>query len=299
MDFVEYYGLKDNPFKLSPDPGYFFPSSSHEEANSALDYIVQQKEGFCVITGEPGTGKTTLLNLFINRMKDVAEIALVLTPSLTPDDFLQTLLDDLNIKCEKRNKAEMLKALRNFLVEKADEKKVVLIIIDEAQNIPDETLEEFRLLSNLETDREKLLQIILFGQPELKDKLEQKNLRQLNQRITVRANLSPLSPNELNAYINCRLMKAGKGFLELDKKGAKQIYSSSAGIPRLVNLIISRAIMAAYLDRSHVVSTKHVKYALSDIQGNEAKSLSHSPFITYSAFTLIISIIIFTLVRVL
>lgn len=266
MDILEFYGLKEDPFRLTPDPTFFFPSIRHNEALLTMNYVVEQKEGFCLIIGEPGTGKTTLLNVFKESWKDKAEIALILTPRLSPDEFLLAILEDLNVKLARTGKSEILKAFRDFLVEKSRAGRPVIIIVDEAQNLPDDTLEELRLLSNLETDKDKLLQIILIGQPELERRLHRDTLRQLNQRITVRERLSPLSSNETLEYINYRLIKAGKGFLRFDEKLLKPIYKFSSGIPRIINILLSRAVMSAYLEGSNIVTIKHVRYAMRHLK---------------------------------
>ena len=268
MDILEFYGLKEDPFKLTPDPMYFFPSENHNEALSSLSYVVQQREGFCLVTGEPGTGKTTVLNVFKNIWKDKAEIALILTPRLSFEEFLLSVLEDLNVKLTKTNKNDILKAFRDFLIEKSQMDRPVIIIVDEAQNLLDETLEELRLLSNLETDKEKLLQIVLIAQPELEGRLKGSKLRQLNQRITVRARLNPLSHNETLEYLNYRLIKAGKGFLKLDKGVSGLISKFSSGIPRIINIAASRAIMSAYLEGSNIVNRKHVRYAIRHLKGD-------------------------------
>ncbi len=265
MDILEFYGLKEDPFKLTPDPLYFYPSGSHNEALLSLNYVIEQKEGFCLITGEPGTGKTTLLNVLLGRWRDNAEIALILTPRLSPEEFLISVLEDLNLKLKDKTKNDMLKAFRDFLIEKSLGERRVLIIVDEAQDLPDETLEELRLLSNLETEKEKLLQIILIGQPELEKRLRTDNLKQLNQRITIRARLSPLTITETPDYINYRLVKAGKGFLRLDEKSMKPIHNFSKGIPRIINLLSSRALMSAYLEGSNLITLRHVRYAMSHL----------------------------------
>lgn len=268
MDFLEFYGLREDPFRLTPDPTYFFPSEKHNEALLSLSYILEQKEGFCLITGEPGTGKTTLLNVFLEKWRNEAEIALILTPRLSPEEFLISVFEDLGIKFDSKNKNVIIKAFMNFLVEKSLANKKVVIVVDEAQDLPNDTLEELRLLSNLETRKEKLLQIILIGQPELEARLKKDNLRQLNQRITVRLRLSPLTAVETLEYINYRLTKAGRGILRLDNKLAKSIYNFSKGIPRMVNLLTSRAMMSAYLEGSNTVSSKHIRYAISHLNYN-------------------------------
>ncbi|MDP2688764.1 MAG: AAA family ATPase [Deltaproteobacteria bacterium] len=270
MNFLEFYGLREDPFRLSPDPVYFYPSASHRVALDSLDYAVEQKEGFCLVSGEPGTGKTTLLKVFIDRWKERADIALILTPRLGPEEFLQALLEELNVReYGGSGKMRLIKAFRDFLLERSEDKRPVVIIVDEAQEIPDGTLEELRLLSNLETEKEKLLQIVLVGQPEMEKRLSTEALRQLDQRITVRARLAPLTAEEITAYINHRLIRAGKGFLRLDDRMVRLIHRFSRGIPRIINVITSRTIMSAYLEGHNVVTEKHVKYAIDHLDGGE------------------------------
>lgn len=292
MDILEFYGLNEDPFRLTPDPAFFFPSAVHNEALLTMNYVIDQREGFCLVTGEPGTGKTTLLNVFKNFWRDKAETALILTPRLSPEEFLLAVLDDLNVKPAMTNKNDILKSFRDFLVEKSLTGKPVIIIVDEAQNLPDETLEELRLLSNLETDKDKLLQIILIGQPELEMRLNRDNLRQLNQRISVRIRLAPLSGNETLEYINYRLIKAGKGFLKLDGRLLKPMYRFSRGIPRLINILSSRTIMSAYLDGSNIITRRHIKYAIRHLKnGIISKDAKKRPELVYAlAFLALIAI---------
>lgn len=295
MNFLEFYGLKEDPFRLSPDPVYFYPSRSHQVALDSLDYTVEQKEGFCLISGEPGTGKTTLLKVFIDKWKERASIALILTPRLGPEEFLQALLEELNVECADigtgtgtgKGKINMLKAFRDFLLEMSERKRPVVIIVDEAQELPDETLEELRLLSNLETEKEKLLQIILVGQPEIEGRLSASSLRQLDQRINVRARVVPLTAGEITAYINHRLIRAGKGFLRLDDKMVRMIKGFSMGVPRIINVITSRTIMAAYLEGQNVVTARHVRYAIDHLDSDRpARRLRRAPVI-YGAVAVI------------
>ncbi len=269
MDFLDFFGLKEDPFKLTPDPAYFYPSSTHNEGLLLLDYSIEQKEGFTTIIGDPGSGKTTLLNVFLEKWKPKAEIAMILTPRLMPEEFLVSVLEDLNIQPAQKNKNEIIKAFRDFMIAKSSEDKRVIIIIDEAQNLPADTLEELRLLSNLETDKDKLLQIVLLGQPELESKLTASRLRQLNQRILTRIHLRPLSDEETSDYINHRLIKAGKRNLKINKKAGKLIPKYSKGIPRLINMLMSRTLMAAFLEESTILHPRHIRHAVKSLQHDD------------------------------
>jgi general secretion pathway protein A len=272
--YLDFFGLKDDPFRLTPDPAYYYPSKEHANALLSLDYTLNNKEGFCLLTGEPGTGKTTLLRIFINKWQEQAEIALIMTPRLNPEEFLQALLDDLSVIFPlSGNKNDMIKEFRDFLLEHAKNGRKVVIVVDEAQQLPDETLEELRLLSNLETEREKLLQIILVGQPELAVKLETDRFRQLDQRISVRASLSPLPQGGTADYLATRLMRAGASAAAcFDKTGLDSIHKLSGGIPRLINLIASRALMAAFLEGKPGVQERQVLIAAEEVLKREKKA---------------------------
>lgn len=268
-NYLEYFNLKDDPFRLTPDIVYFYNSPEHSTALLSLEYCVKEKEGFCILTGEPGTGKTTLMRLFVEKWKNQSEIALIMTPRLSPEEFFLAVLEDFKIPLISSSKNDQLKAFRDFLLTHAANNRRVAIIVDEAQQLPDSTLEELRLLSNLETEKEKLLQIILIGQPELRTKLKSRLLRQLNQRITVRIELKPLNLAETSDYINSRLLRAGNSTQLLHQKAKNLIYEISGGKPRNINLVSTRALMSAFLEGSKEVTVAHVRKGAADVMENE------------------------------
>ncbi len=272
MAYLESFGLKEDPFRLTPDPDFFFPAETHRLGLSSIEYITRQKEGFCIITGEPGTGKTILIRKFLEEWRDRADIALILTPQLNAEELFIAILEDLGVKFHGRSKHDVIKTLRDYLIERSSAGRPVLIIIDEAQDLSEDALEELRLLSNIETSTEKLIQIVLVGQPELRERLKGHKLRQLNQRVSVRLELKPLSAQETRQYIDFRLSKAGKGRLEFRDSAIKTIYRYSKGIPRLINLIASRSIMAAWLKGDSRVSNSHVRDALKSLEFDTLRS---------------------------
>ncbi len=267
--FIEFFGLKDDPFKITPDIEYFFLSQFHQEALISLNYLLKSGEGFAVIVGEPGTGKTITLRKFIHDLPENVEYAYILFPNLSPEEMLKAILEDFGladeIKDKDLSKNKLLSKLRDFLISKKNENKKVIIIIDEAQNLPIETLEELRILSNLETDKEKLLQIIMSGQPELDNKLNSPELRQLKQRITLYVRFRNLNFDEMINYITYRLAKAGNMNLEIDKKAYRLVYKYSKGNMRLINLIMERTLMAAYVDGSPTIKPQHVESAVESL----------------------------------
>jgi general secretion pathway protein A len=245
--YTQFYGLREKPFGLGPDPRYLFLADSHREALAHLLYGIEQGEGFIAVTGEVGTGKTTVCRALLQRIEPGTEVAFIFNPQLSATELLQEIASELGLDAEGKTRREIHESLNNFLLAKKSEGRKVLLLIDEAQNLAPETLEQVRLLSNLETETSKLIQIILIGQPELDAMLESPSLRQLRQRITVRWRLTPLSASETRDYVRHRLRTAAGGPRDIFSELAlREIHRRSGGIPRVVNLLCDRALLAGY-----------------------------------------------------
>ena len=245
--YENFFGFKEKPFKLVPNPDYLFLSKSHEEALAHLNYALSQGDGFVEITGEVGTGKTTLCRAFLENLGDDTIAAYIFNPKLGPRQLIKTINDELGITHRADNTKELIDNLNKFLMRQKVRGKKVILLIDEAQNLSKNVLEQLRLLSNLETSRAKLLQIILVGQPELSDILDSHELRQLGQRITLRYHLSPLSPIETIDYIQYRIsIAAQRSGPKFDRAACRQIYRYSKGIPRLINISCDRMLLTAF-----------------------------------------------------
>jgi general secretion pathway protein A len=272
--YEEYFGLKEKPFSLTPDPRFLFLSADHKGALDHLLYGIQRREGFLAITGDIGTGKTTICRTMLERLDPGVQTALILNPLLSEREILSAILEDFGITYPGQPPRKTLIDLLNlFLLDQAKNGGAAILIIDEAQNLAPNVLEQIRILSNLETDKEKLLQIILVGQRELRDKLESKALRQLNQRISVRYHLAPLSPEETVRYIEHRLTVAGaKGGIEFTPGAYQAIYGFSRGFPRLINLIADRALLAGYVAGSTCITKEMVSEGRQSIAGNGMKT---------------------------
>jgi general secretion pathway protein A len=253
--YKEFFGLKANPFNVNPDPRYLFLTRHTEEALACLTYGIQSRKGFVMLTGEVGTGKTTLVNKLLEwlRVQQVAT-AFIFNSRLNTMQFLDFVMADFGITCDSRMKSQVLLQLYNWLLNRYRAGETAVLIIDEAQNLSDEVLEEIRLLTNLETFTEKLLQIVLVGQPELELKLRQPHLRQLRQRVTLRAKTHPLTIPETQAYVDRRLRVAGSdGRLIFDPEALLQVYRYSSGIPRVINLLCEHALVSAFVDQQKVI----------------------------------------------
>lgn len=275
--YSRFFGFKERPFKLLPDPTYLFLSKSHEEALAHLKYAVEHGEGFVEITGEVGTGKTTLCRVFLERLLEDTEVAYIFNPKLDSVQLLKAINDEFGIDSSAGNTKDLIDTLNIFLMQQKAAGKKVILIIDEAQNLSIEVLEQLRLLSNLETTRSKLLQIILVGQPELADMLDSHELRQLGQRISLSCHLSPLTHKETTAYIEHRLQVARpKQDRLFSRDAAKAVFQYAGGIPRLINIVCDRSLLVAYSRNRQKVSGKIVRLAIQELasRGDLRKRLS-------------------------
>ncbi len=264
-----HFGLQELPFTITPDTSFFFAHASHQDALNTLLVAVRSGEGFMKVIGEVGTGKTLLCRKFLGAL-DYREFvtAYIPNPYLQPMTLLLACADELGINYPQHiNQHQLLKLINRYLIDTYAEGKRVLLCLDEAQAIPLETLESLRLLSNLETERRKLLQVVLFGQPELDVRLNNPSIRQLKQRVSFSCQLSPLSLSEVEFYISHRLTVAGyRGPRLFPHKVVKQIYRASNGIPRLVNILAHKSLMAAFGEGARIVGDRHVRMAVADTE---------------------------------
>ncbi len=271
--YTAFFGLREKPFSLSPDPRFLFLSGAHREALAHLLYGIEQGEGFIAVTGEVGTGKTTLCRTLLRRLPNDVDTAFLFNPNLGAQELLEALLQEFEIPCEASTPRAMTAALNEFLLARRREGRRVLLILDEAQGLEAATLEQVRLLSNLETESAKLLQILMLGQPELDAMLETPALRQLRERIGVRWRLAPLAREESEEYIAHRLRIAAGSDRNLFSSAAlRLIHRRSAGIPRRVNLLCDRALLAAYAAGSPRVTHGMVKRAADEIEGGPLRT---------------------------
>jgi general secretion pathway protein A len=258
--FEPFFRLAENPFSMSPDPRFLMATALHREAIAGLVYGVTERKGFMVLTGEAGTGKTTILRAVADALPDTVQFSYVLNPAMSPSELLEHILFDLGINSVPKSKARRMFRLGDLLSERHSEGKVSALIVDEAHKLTPEVLEEIRLLTNFETNTEKMLQIVLVGQPELGDLLQLPALRQLKQRIALRFKVTPLPPDEVPHYVEHRWTKAGgEGHPPFSDSALEVIKQHSQGIPRLINVICENALLAAFAAGSHAVGASHVE----------------------------------------
>jgi len=266
--YLDFYNLKEKPFNVTADPNFLYLSKKHKEAISHMQYGIQERMGFLEITGEIGAGKTTVCKALLNQLDQRTKTAFILNGNLSEAQLLQAITEDFGIQVKVKNKITMLNELNKFLLEQLKHGNNAVLIIDEAQNLKLSLMEQVRLLSNLETEKEKLLQIILVGQPELKEKLASAELKQLRQRITIRYHLPSLSRDESEGYVSHRLNVAGCNNGGIFEKGAlEEIFRFSGGIPRLINILCDKSLLAGFASNKKTIDSDIVKKCANEIEG--------------------------------
>jgi general secretion pathway protein A len=264
--YHEHYGLVRSPFEMTPDPAFLVLGETHREGLATLVYAVRSRKGFVLLTGEVGTGKTTLLHALLAQLDRDTASAFLFNPRLEPLDFLRMVFDEFGIETPCTTKADYLLTLNRFLIERLERDQTTLLIVDEAQNLSREMLEEIRLLSNLETPSSKLLQIMLVGQPELADLLARPDLRQLRQRIVLRHSLRPFTPQETSHYVDERLRMAGyTGKALFENSALRELHSVTGGVPRLINVVCDGALLLGYGRGRSTLNAKAIREVARDL----------------------------------
>jgi len=281
--YESYYGLDSKPFQLTPDPAFFYASRWHKRAMSYLQYGLSQAEGFIVITGGIGTGKTTIANSLLTEIQDDIVAAQIVTPKLTPDELVKMVASKFELEVETNTKADILKKLETFLFQLAKQGKRALLLVDEAQNLPLETIEELRMLSNFQQDGKPLLQSFLLGQEELQPILRAPNMEQFRQRIVASCHLAPLTLEEVKSYIEYRLHHAGWEGKTLFSEGAyDQIYDFTRGVPRKINTLMDRILLFGFLEELELLDERAVATVIEEVKSemfepNSVQSGDHGP----------------------
>lgn len=292
--YKKFFGFKERPFQLVPNPAYLYLSKCHEEALAHLTYAISQGDGFVEIVGEVGTGKTTLCRVFLESLNESVEAAYIFNPKLDSVQLLKAVNDDFGIDSSPDNIKDLIDILNQFLLKKKAEGKRIILLIDEAQNLSSEVLEQLRLLSNLETTTSKLLQIILVGQPELAEILDSYELRQLGQRITLTCQLLPLTIVETLEYIRHRLYVAsGRPTTKFTSTAIREVYNYSRGVPRLINIVCDRALLTAYVLGQTKVTRGIVKKAIRELGKNKRETYMKAVVPVFCTVLFILSMVFF------
>ena len=278
--YESFFAFKEKPFSLTPNPRFLFLSKTHNEVYAHLIYGIENRTGFVEVTGEVGTGKTTILRTLLAHLEeDKYRVAFIFNPKLTAFELLRNINREFGVADDGLSNPDLIHSLNQFLLAENRAGKTPILVIDEAQNLSGEVLEQIRLLSNLETEEDKLIQIILVGQPELRHHLSDHSLRQLNQRIAVRYHLRPLNRDETSAYILNRLKIAGRADSNIFSPAAlRRVFRCSDGVPRRINLICDRALLTAYGEDRGIVSARDVRQAVAELEGMGEVSDVGRPF---------------------
>ena len=267
--YLEFYGLRQAPFDITPNPRFLFHSQKHREAFNHLLYGIRERKGFVQLTGEVGAGKTTLCRALLEQLDARYSTALILNPVLSGDELMKAIATEYGLDVKGKDRLETIVTISDFLLKQTLAGKETVLIVDEAQNLTEDLLEQVRLISNIETDDRKLLQIVLLGQSELRDRLNSHQLRQLRQRITVRYHLKPLTRNEVGQYIHHRLALAGsRGVPTFSMPAIWRVFGYSQGIPRLVNAVCDKALLAGFVERSYRINYRMVGRAIRELEGD-------------------------------
>jgi len=267
--YLEYYGLVEPPFDITPNPRFLYFSAKHREALNHLLYGIRERKGFVQLTGEVGAGKTTLCRAMLDQLGDRFATALILNPVLDADQLMKAVAMEFGLNVRGLDRLETVAAINEFLLKLVEEGRDAVLIIDEAQDLTTDLIEQVRLLSNLETDDRKLLQIVLMGQPELRDRLNDHRLRQLRQRITVRYHLRPLKRPEVGQYVQHRLqVSGGNGVPYFTMPAIWRIYHYSQGVPRLINAVCDKCLLAGYVQQRERIDFNMVGSAVRELEGN-------------------------------
>jgi general secretion pathway protein A len=258
--YESFYGLKEKPFNLTPDPDYLYMSPGHENAYSHLEYAIQESKGFVVVTGEVGSGKTTLINYLLRKIPQTIHVGVINNTFVQPQELLRMICHEFDLETANVDKTVLLTRFYQYLLDQYSKRERVILIIDEAQNLPEKSLEEIRMLSNLESEKHHLIQMILVGQPQLKEKLQRKRLEQFVQRVTVHCHLDALDKMQVEGYIRHRLTIASADNLDLfDAEAINAVYKHTLGIPRLINTICDAALVYGYADDVKVIGRELIE----------------------------------------
>ena len=267
--YESFFSLKEKPFTITSNPSYLFLSKKHQEALSHLLYGIKERIGFIEITGEVGTGKTTLCRALLNQLDEKTKSAFIFNSNMTGTQLMQTIIEDLGIPESEKARGNLFSVLNRFLIKQLSLDNNVVLIIDEAQNLSRRLLEQVRMLSNLEADNQKLIQIVLVGQPELREKLDSPSLRQLRQRIAIRCHIDALTAEESSRYIQHRLQHASLngGGPAFESEALDELYRYTGGIPRLINIVCDRALLTGYVTEQKNIGREVIRRSIQEIEG--------------------------------